>query len=193
MLNPDQREVLLTVAEDSIRQGWSDSDALPVDADIFEQSLREPGACFVTLHQRGELQGCIGSLEPHRPLVEDVAENAFAAAFRDPRFLPLSREQWDELDLEISVLGPAEPVTFWSEADLLAQLRPGIDGLVLEEHHHRSTFLPIVWEVLPDPSHLLRQLKLKAGLTSEYWSDTIRIHRYGTEAFGRKVSGPARK
>ncbi len=187
MLNPEQRERLLGVAEDSIQHGLTDSTPLHIDSGAFERPLCEPGACFVTLHRNDELRGCIGSLEPRRSLVGDVAENAFAAAFRDPRFLPLSSEEWNDLDLEISVLGPAEPMTFSSESDLLGQLKPGKDGLVLEERGQRSTFLPLVWESLPDPGQFLQHLKLKAGLAPDYWSDTIRFSRYETEAFGRSV------
>ena len=141
-------------------------------------------ASFVTLHRQGELRGCIGHLEGVQPLVVDVAENAFAAAFRDPRFPPLAEPELAGLALHISVLTPATELEFESEQDLVAQLRPGIDGLILQEGAARGTFLPSVWESLPDPHQFLAQLKRKAGLPSDHWSERIRVFRYETEAFG---------
>jgi AmmeMemoRadiSam system protein A len=139
---------------------------------------------FVTLHLDGQLRGCIGSLEAHRPLAEDVAANAFAAAFRDPRFPPVSRAEAARLALEISVLSPAEPMHFRSEADLLAQLRPGIDGLILSDLGRRGTFLPSVWSQLPAARDFLVHLKHKAGLPADHWSATLSVERYTTESFG---------
>lgn len=140
--------------------------------------LREPGACFVTLTRRGELRGCIGTLEAHRPLVVDVRENAVAAAFRDPRFGPLSRAEFEEIRVEVSLLSPTEALAAASEAHALAALRPGIDGIVFEYRHFRSTFLPQVWEQLPEPADFLAQLKRKAGLPSDFWADEVRLSRY---------------
>jgi AmmeMemoRadiSam system protein A len=131
----------------------------------------------------GELRGCIGSLEAYRPLVEDVAHNAYAAAFSDPRFTPLSETELIDVEFHISVLTPAAPMHFESEADLLSQLRPGIDGLVLEDAGHRGTFLPSVWESLPDAAQFLQHLKMKAGLPADYWSDNLKVSRYTSESF----------
>jgi len=103
------------------------------------------------------------------------------AAFRDPRFPPLAADEFDELDIHLSILTPAEPVSFTSEQELITQLQPGIDGLILEEGHRRGTFLPSVWEQLPEPQQFLRHLKQKAGLSPDYWSENIRISRYRTE------------
>lgn len=187
MLGETEKSTLLEVAEASIRHGLEHH--LPLDPEPSEAppALREPGACFVTLHRFGELRGCIGTLEPHRPLLEDAAENAFAAAFRDPRFPPLVDSEWEGLDLEVSVLTPAEPLEVASEEELLAALRPGTDGLILQEYPHRATFLPAVWLSLPDRRQFLDHLWLKAGLNPGYWSDTIRFARYRTVAFGRPV------
>ncbi len=149
--------------------------------------LRESGACFVTLKREGELRGCIGSLSAERSLVEDVAENAYAAAFSDPRFYPLQSAELRRLEMSISIIGKAEPMHFSSEHDLIAQLRPDIDGLILEEGYRRGTFLPSVWEQLPDPVDFVRHLKLKAGLPVNYWSETIRISRYTTHSFGMTI------
>jgi len=120
-------------------------------------------------------------LEARRPLAEDVVQNAFAAAFGDPRFPPVTEPEVDKLDIHISVLSPLEEMHFASEADLLRQIRPGIDGLVLEDGPYRGTFLPAVWESLPDKRDFLRHLKIKAGLPPDYWSNTLRVWRYTTE------------
>jgi len=120
-------------------------------------------------------------LEACRPLVEDVAENAVAAAFHDPRFPPLSRDEFDDLKISISVLSPPEEMSFSSEADLLSQIRPGIDGLILQEGFQKGTFLPSVWEELPETEMFFEHLKLKAGLPAGYWSDTLRVFRYTAE------------
>jgi uncharacterized protein len=129
------------------------------------------------------LRGCIGSLEARRPLALDVAENAFASAFRDPRFAPLARAEEPRLDLHISVLSEAEQIPVRSEAELLASLRPGIDGVILSAGARRGTFLPSVWEQLPEPHRFLAQLKRKAGLPADYWSAELRVERYTVEAF----------
>jgi AmmeMemoRadiSam system protein A len=117
-----------------------------------------------------------------------VAQNAYAAAFSDPRFPPLREGEFEELDIHISILSPAEAMHFTSEADLLQQLRPGEDGLVMEEGFRRGTFLPSVWEQLPTPELFLRHLKQKAGLPADYWSSTLEVSRYTTHSFGRKVN-----
>ncbi|MBU2640817.1 MAG: AmmeMemoRadiSam system protein B [Gammaproteobacteria bacterium] len=140
--------------------------------------LKEPGASFVTLTRQGELRGCIGTLEAHRALGVDVRENAVAAAFRDPRFAPLSRVEFDAIRVEVSVLSTAEPMAVASEADALAVLRPHIDGVIFEVGHARSTFLPQVWEQLPEPAEFLAHLKRKAGVPVDFWSDSVRLSRY---------------
>ena len=151
--------------------------------DVDNKSLLEPGAAFVTLTSHGHLRGCIGSLEARQSLVRDVADNAIAAATRDPRFPPVSPAEVSGLHIEISVLTPPEEMTFSSEGDLLRQIRPGIDGLVFEEGWRRGTFLPLVWQQLPGKEEFLAHLKQKAGLPSHYWSDTVRVFRYQTQVF----------
>lgn len=173
------RELVL----EAIKYGLEQENHLPVDTSRYPKSLQQPGASFVTLNKDGQLRGCIGSLEAYQPLVNDVAYNAYAAAFNDPRFPPVSEDELDQLEFHISVLTPAVPMEFESEQDLLEQIRPGIDGLVLEDGVHRGTFLPAVWESLPDKINFLRHLKQKAGLPPDYWSDTIRVSRYTTESF----------
>jgi AmmeMemoRadiSam system protein A len=182
-LDRKQRDTLLTVARQSIDHGLSHGRPLPVNPSDYPAPLQALRATFVTLHENGQLRGCIGTLEAHRALVEDVAENAFSAAFRDPRFAPVSAAEHDQMDLDISVLSPATPMQFDSEQDLLRQLRPGIDGLVLEDGPYRGTFLPSVWEQLSEPLDFLHQLKRKAGLSADYWSPSLKVSRYVTESF----------
>ncbi|MDJ0832688.1 MAG: AmmeMemoRadiSam system protein A [Gammaproteobacteria bacterium] len=183
MYNEEQRSLLLKLATDSIHNGLEYGKPLPVDLVDFDAELRDQRATFVTLHKQGQLRGCIGSLRALRPLVEDVSENAYAAAFRDPRFNPLERSELDQLELSISILSPATAMSFDSEQDLLDQLRPGVDGLILKDGRRRGTFLPSVWEQLPEKQQFLQHLKLKAGLPIEYWSESIEISRYETESF----------
>lgn len=140
--------------------------------------LQEPGATFVTLLREGRLRGCIGSLEASRPLADDVTHNARAAAFRDPRFDPLSAEEWPTTRVEVSLLAPAQALQFENEAELLAQLRPGEDGLILQWGHHRATFLPQVWESLPEKRQFLMELKRKAGLPQDFWEPGLSVARY---------------
>jgi len=140
--------------------------------------LDEPGAVFVTLMLHGELRGCVGSLEATSPLGQDVAANAVAAALRDPRFPPVSPDEVEELSIEISVLEAPEPWPVASEAEVLEGLRPGIDGLILEHAGGRATFLPQVWDQLPESASFLRQLKRKAGLSAAAWDDSFRLSRY---------------
>ena len=178
---PEQKR-LLEVAKLSIRHGLRHRAAWEPDTQAEPTALREPCATFVTLHLRGQLRGCIGTLEAHRPLVEDVAANAYSAAFEDPRFSPVTAGEADQLDLHISILTPPEPMAVRSEEDLLEQLRPGRDGLILREGYHRATFLPAVWADLPDPRAFLSHLKRKAGLPADYWSPTLDVWRYRAES-----------
>jgi AmmeMemoRadiSam system protein A len=188
--SPDPRRAatgarpLLDVARASIRSGVERGRPLRPDPLAYPAPLRELRASFVTLHLEAELRGCVGGLEPVRPLVADVAEHAFAAAFRDPRFPPVAAAELAGLEVHVSVLSPLEPLAFASEDDLLAQLRPGVDGLLLEAGGRRGTFLPAVWEQLPEPREFLRQLKRKAGLAPDFWSDALVVHRYTVEPVG---------
>lgn len=142
-----------------------------------------PGATFVTLTQRGKLRGCIGSLEARRPLGEDIETNARAAAFHDPRFPPLTPAEQADTRIEVSILSEAEPIQFTDREDALRQFRPDVDGIILEYGSHRATFLPQVWEQLPEPEQFLAHLMIKAGLPAYYWSDGIRLYRYTVEKF----------
>lgn len=145
--------------------------------------LEEPGACFVTLTQQRRLRGCIGSLEPHRPLRQDVVENARAAAFHDPRFPPLLASELSATRLEVSLLSPLERLEVASEEEALQQLRPGIDGLLLEWGFRRGVFIPQMWEKLPDPKEFLRCLKEKAGLPASGWLAGTRVSRFSAQCW----------
>ncbi len=172
-------EVLLRIARDTLLESFGVA-VEPVDNEPWLTAI---GACFVTLRKGAELRGCIGTILPFRPLIEDVRGNARAAATRDPRFPPLSRQELELTCVQVSLLSPLQSMDFDSEADLLRQLRPGVDGLVLECGHHRGTFLPAVWKDLPNPAKFLDQLKRKAGLTADFWSPEVEVRRYSTESW----------
>jgi len=181
-LNKDYQQKLLDVARASIQHGLQAGCALKINLADYPKVLLECRASFVTLELHQQLRGCIGRLEATRPLIEDVAQNAFLAAFQDARFPPVTIDELTELEIHISLLSERVPVIFCSEQDLISQLRPKIDGLILEEGQLRATFLPSVWEQLPEPKQFLRHLKQKAGLAVGYWSDTIKVYRYQTES-----------
>lgn len=175
MPEKDERgETLLTVARNAIASHLGE----PEKPHAIQPWIKKPGACFVTLTQQGDLRGCIGSLEAHRPLLDDVRANAIAAAVHDPRFAPLSAQELSRTRIEVSLLSRTEVIAFDSERHALAQLRPGVDGLVLEYGHSRGTFLPQVWESLPAPADFLAHLKRKAGLPVNFWHEDIRLSRY---------------
>ncbi|RMH17860.1 MAG: AmmeMemoRadiSam system protein A [Acidobacteria bacterium] len=148
-----------------------------------EPWLLAPGAVFVTLRRGGALRGCIGSLEAYRPLFEDLRANALAAAFHDPRFPSLRADELEDLEIEVSLLSPPEPLRFSSEEEALAQLRPGRDGVVLSYRGHRGTFLPQVWKQLPEPRRFLARLKEKAGLPADFWDPEIALARYAVDTW----------
>jgi len=183
MLSAENRQTLRELAYQSISNGLQTGKALEIDITQYPDELQQKKATFVTLHRNRELRGCIGILKPVRPLAEDVAYNAWAAAFNDSRFMPLAANELDDLDVHISVLGTPEELEFDSEQDLVNQIRPGVDGLILEEGFNKGTFLPSVWESLTDTREFLNHLKMKAGLPPDYWSDTVKIKRYTVEEF----------
>ena len=173
---------LRTLAREAIAHGLREGQPPRLDLARYPAALTEPRASFVTLHRAGELRGCTGSLEPDGPLVVGVARNAYRAAFEDPRFPPLAGWEVEGLEVSVSLLSPLEPIRAGSEAELLASLRPGVDGLVLREGRRTATFLPAVWESLPDPREFLHALERKAGLAAGHWSPALRFERYRTES-----------
>lgn len=167
-------EVLIPIARAAITRALGVSSL----ADESAPWLAVHGACFVTLTQEGELRGCIGSLQAHRPLLTDVKSNAISAAIHDPRFMPLGSEELDVTTIEISLLSPTQQMDVRDEADALAQLRPDVDGVVFEYGSYRSTFLPQVWENLAQPREFLAMLRRKAGLPDDFWDEGVKLSRY---------------
>lgn len=178
----EQRRVLLPIARAAIARALGLRQAAAESAPW----LAERGASFVTLTQYGGLRGCIGTLEPHRSLLDDVKSNAISAALRDPRFAPLSKDELGITDIEVSLLSPTLPMIFTDESDALAQLRPGVDGVIFEWRHFRSTFLPQVWEQLPVPREFIAHLKRKAGLPDDFWAEDIKLSRYTVTKLSEK-------
>jgi len=176
-MSADRGDVLLSIARAEIARVFD----VRHDVDESLPWLAEHGACFVTLTLHGDLRGCIGSLEAHRPLLHDVKANALAAAFRDPRFGPLTHAELPHIAVEVSLLTPPQPMMFRDEKDALAQLRQGEDGVIFQFGHYRSTFLPQVWEQLSTPRQFMAHLKHKAGLPMDFWSPEVRLSRYSVE------------
>lgn len=176
------RAALLRVARESIRQRFAHDASLP-DVGVDDPALQEPGATFVTLMQHQALRGCIGTLEARRPLLQDVAHNAQAAAFHDPRFSPIVPAELATVSIYISVLSRPEPFLVQDREELLRRLEPGRHGVILQEGARRATFLPAVWDSLPEAEDFLEQLLHKAGLPRHHWSPTLRFLVYTTESF----------
>ena len=183
IMKAENQKLLLEMARAAISRTLEKAGGKFPETGSLPGELMEKRATFVTLTIDGQLRGCIGMLEACRPLAVDVAENACAAAFEDPRFPPLTKAEFKKLEIHISILSPSEEMQFSSEADILRQIRPGIDGLILQEGFRRGTFLPSVWEELPEKEQFWAHLKLKTGLPADYWSDTLRVFRYTADCF----------
>lgn len=173
-LPADAGEVLLPLARAAI------AGQLGLSRTASEEAswLKSEGASFITLKREGRLRGCIGTLRAHRTLLDDVKANAVAAAFRDPRFKPLTPDEYTGLSVEISVLSELEQLRFADEPDALRQLRVGVDGVVFQFGHHHGTFLPQVWEDYKEPAEFLAHLKYKAGLPPDFWDSEVKLARY---------------
>lgn len=179
----DERELLLSTAYRSIEYGVLESRPPHINMTDFPPHLHEKRACFVTLYRKGELRGCTGTIVARASLAVCVSEHAYTSAFRDFRFPPVDLSELDGLEISISVLTTPEPLPVSDERDLISKLQPGIDGVIIEEQENLATLLPSVWESLPDPEQFVRQLKRKAGLSTDYWSKRIKFSRYTTEQF----------
>jgi AmmeMemoRadiSam system protein A len=179
-LETEDRQRLLKLARTSLEYGLLHGRPWSPDLKTMPEALTVPRACFVTLHKQGSLRGCIGSLEPREPLAAAVAWSAYAAGFEDPRFPALRAEELPQLSLDISILSPMQDLKVDSEQDLREKLRPGVDGLLLEEGRRRAVYLPTVWSQLPDPSGFIQQLKLKGGWPVDYWSGGMRVRIFQT-------------
>ena len=178
----ERGEVLLPIARAAIARVLD----VPHAADESAPWLAEHGACFVTLTQFGELRGCIGSLQAHRSLLDDIKGNAVSAALHDPRFTPLSAEELDITTVEVSLLSATQAMVVRDEADALAQLRPNVDGVIFEYGRYRSTFLPQVWENLARPRDFLAMLRRKAGLPEDFWAQDVKLSRYSVTKWSKK-------
>lgn len=182
-LSENDQQELLSLARESIRVQLVLQRDLHIDETVFSPALQQCAASFVTLRIKDKLRGCIGATRATEPLVKDVVHHASASAFDDPRFPPLTLEEEAEISIEISVLSTPTPLIFSNEKSLLQALSPGKDGLILEVGAHRSTFLPNVWNSLPNRTDFLAQLKLKADLAADFWSDDLKAWRYETYQF----------
>ena len=191
MHSPDQQDLpgteLLRLARGSVEYGFIHREPMPVENDDLHPALAEPAATFTTLHRDGKLRGCCGTLEATHPLATDVTRSAFRAAFRDSRFEPVGEEEFDGIRLEVSVLSPLESIHVTNEAHLLDRVTPGTDGIVIVADGRRATFLPEVWEMLPDPHQFLAALKAKCGLADDYWSERLEFQRYRTTSYAESI------
>jgi uncharacterized protein len=177
-LSENDKRALLQVVTDAITLAATKRAQLKLDLERFSPALKELRSCFVSLHRFGELRGCIGSIEPRHPLIEDAAHNGYAVALKDYRFPPLMKAELPGLDVHVTVLSALEKIQCSSEADLLAKLRPNVDGLLIQDGNHQATFLPVMWEQLPAPQDFLQHLKEKAGMSFQHWSDSFCAFRY---------------
>ncbi len=180
----DARRFLPTLARHAVAHRLERNEALPLATTALPPPLDAEAAAFVTLYHEQRLRGCMGTLQPRAPLASVVARCAEDAALRDPRFPPVRWSELEALTITVSVLDPPEPLYAENEEDLLRQLRPGEDGVILAEGAYRATFLPAVWEQLPDPEEFIRRLKRKAGLPEDHWSPHMRVERYGSTTYG---------
>ena len=181
-LSPEECSILIKQARRAIGDVVCTGQFQHLDLDAYPESLREPGATFVTLTRRRKLRGCVGTLEAILPLIEDVCEHAAAAAVRDYRFPPVRPEELPEIEIEISRLTQPQPLDYRCPEDLLALLRPGIDGVILHDGFARATFLPQVWEKLPDPISFLSYLCQKMGSEPLLWqAKKLQVFTYQVE------------
>ena len=189
LATPERRELLALARasiDSALAHGRSSGELMPFSPVLLPPALTVRRSSFVTLRRNEELRGCCGTLDAPRPLAEDVWRNARAAAFNDYRFPALTAAEWPQVHLHLSLLTVPEPLDVTTEEQLLVLLRPSIDGLILESDTGRATFLPAVWEQLPDPVQFVRHLKMKAGWPATYWSNRVRCSRYTTQSFGEE-------
>ena len=182
-LDRHERQLLLAVAREAIRRDLIGAGQAPLDPAQQSPALARPGASFVTLRRDGRLLGCIGSIEATVPLIQDVAGNATAAAFRDPRMTAVTEDDFRSMEIDVSVLTPLAPLVVAGPAELRAGLRPGVDGLVVDAPGHRATFLPSVWAQVGGVDEFLTSLWRKAGLAPGDWPADLELRRYQTLEF----------
>ena len=182
MLSTADKRFLLQIAHDSILHGLRFAGQMPLDPKRYPASLQQKRASFVSLFINQRMRGCVGSLKASQPLAVNVAENAYNAAFRDPRYTPLSPLEAQRVEIHVAVLGDLHPIEFGDEPSLLEQMEAGT-GIVFNAGPRRSTFLPSVWKQFSTPSEFLRQLKQAAGVPESYWGDDISVQYYRLEEF----------
>ena len=184
-LTIEEQRTLLRLAREALEHGVKSNEVPPLDLSSLTPALREEGASFVTLTIHDQLRGCIGTLEPSQPLAEDVREHAIAAALKDPRFPPVREEEVNRIEIEISRLTRPVPLEYKDAHDLLSKLRPHIDGVILGAgSYHRATFLPQVWEKIPDPAEFLSNLCYKMGVDPDLWRwQHLEVFVYQVEEF----------
>jgi len=183
-LTDAEKQTLLRLGREALECGVRGKKPPPVDSASLTPRLLEQGASFVTLTINGDLRGCIGVLEAYQPLVDDVREHAVAAGLEDPRFPPVAENELDRISIEVSRLTAPRPLEYSTSEDLLAKLRPHVDGVILKGDFRRATFLPQVWEKIPDPEEFLDHLCAKMGARSNLWrSAKLRVEVYQVEEF----------
>lgn len=184
VISTEDKRYLLVLAREAIKQAVSNGRLPEPDRSTLSPALQESGASFVTLTARGQLRGCIGTLEAHQPLVYDVREHAIAAALEDYRFPPVTASEMDSISIEISILTKPTGLTYQTPEDLLNALRPGIDGVILSDGPRKATFLPQVWEQLPNPEEFLSHLCVKMGSKPDAWRENhLDVSVYQVEEF----------
>jgi AmmeMemoRadiSam system protein A len=184
LLSKEERKYLLRIARKAIENAVNGKPIEVIDLKIIPEGLKEIGASFVTLTKKGELRGCIGALEPSKPLVLDVQEHAIAAALSDYRFPPVSSSELDDLEIEISRLTIPKKLEYKSVEELLSKIRPGIDGVILKDGFRRATFLPQVWKKIANKEIFLSQLCLKMGSDPDFWRrKNLEVATYQVEEF----------
>jgi AmmeMemoRadiSam system protein A len=183
-LSPEERKELLNIARQSLEKAVRGEQLPSLQLELMPKAFRQPGVVFVTLTIHGELRGCVGALEAYQTLVEDVREHAIAAALQDYRFPPVNPEELDKIHIEISRLTPPELLEYNDSQELLKRLRPGVDGVILKDGWKRATFLPQVWEKIPDPANFLGNLCLKMGVAPNLWRQKkLEVFIYQVEEF----------
>ncbi len=187
----EEKRELLRIARQAISAATRGEELPKINLEEYPPNLRRDAACFVTLHKNGLLRGCTGSLVATRPLVIEVAETAVQTAFRDPRFPPVRASEVPDLDIEISVLTPSRRLEYDDPEDLIRKLRPGIDGVTLRKGiYYRATFLPQVWETIPEPVRFLEMLSQKMGLHKGAWRDPdIEVETYQVVSWSESELG----
>lgn len=183
-LSDFDKQELIRIAATVVHRAATGKSFPKISVGTFSAAIQRPGASFITLSRNGRLRGCLGSLQAHRPLVLDVAERGYASALKDSRFEPVRSGELPGMHMEVAVLTGAGRMTFRDEAELLDQLRPGTDGLIIQDQDRRATFLPKVWDEIREPAVFLKKLKQKAGLAPDHWSESFSAWRYETERFG---------